>query len=141
MPRSTDLTPLLESAGFGAIKRRSLVFIVSDFISVPGWERPLNLLSRRHEVIAIRLWDPRETNLPDIGPMLIEDAETGEQLYVDTHDGNFRRRFEQAAAERERGLAATFARAGVEGLAISTSEDLVQAIVRIAAQRRARRRN
>jgi hypothetical protein len=73
--------------------------------------------------------------------MLIQDAETGEQLYVDTHDGNFRRRFEQAASERERGLAATFARAGVEGLAISTSEDLVQAIVRIAAQRRARRRN
>ena len=114
---------------------------LSDFISAPGWERPLNLLNRRHEVIAIRLWDPRETILPDIGPMLMQDAETGEQLYVDTHDGNFRRRFEEAAAERERGLAATFTRAGVEGLAISTSEDLVQAIVRIAAQRRARRRN
>jgi uncharacterized protein (DUF58 family) len=137
---ATDLTPLLENA-LRRIKRRSLVFVLSDFISVPGWERPLNLLSRHHEVIAIRLWDPRETILPDIGPMLIQDAETGEQLYVDTHDGNFRRRFEQAAAERERGLAATFARAGVEGLAISTSEDLVQAIVRIAAQRRARRRN
>jgi hypothetical protein len=50
------------------IKKRSLVFIVSDFISVPGWERPLSLLAQRHEVIAIRLWDPREMQLPDVGP-------------------------------------------------------------------------
>jgi hypothetical protein len=54
---------------------------------MPGWERPLNLLNQRHEVLAIRLWDPREIELPDIGHgFRMEDAETGEQLYVDTHD-------------------------------------------------------
>ena len=74
----TDLTPLLTGA-LHAIKTRSLVFIISDFISAPGWEKPLSLLNRRHEVLAIRLWDPREIDLPDIGAVTIEDAETGEQ--------------------------------------------------------------
>ena len=81
-----------------AIKRRSLVVIVSDFISAPGWERPLDLLHRRHEVLAVRLIDPRESELPDVGPIIMEDAETGEQLYVDTGDKGFRRRFAEAAA-------------------------------------------
>ena len=91
----TDLAPLF-NGGLNAIKKRSLVFVISDFISAPGWEKPLNLLSRRHEVIAIRLWDPREVELPDIGPIIMEDAETGEQLYVDTHDKKFRQRFQEA---------------------------------------------
>src|SRR6185436_17466346 len=99
----TSLTPLIEG-GLHAIKRRSLIFIISDFISAPGWERPLNVLSRRHEVLAIRLWDPREVELPDIGPIMIEDAETGEQLFVDTHDRNFRKRFREAAEQREAAL-------------------------------------
>src|SRR5512142_1246307 len=78
----TDLTPLLQG-GLHAIKHRSLVFVVSDFICTPGWAHPLSLLNQRHEVLAIRLWDPREIDLPDIGAVYIEDAETGEQLYVD----------------------------------------------------------
>ena len=93
----TDLTPLLEG-GLNAIKRRSLVFIISDFISEPGWERPLSLLNQRHEVLAMRLWDPREIELPDIGLIIMEDAETGEQLYVDTHDRRFRQRFAAGGA-------------------------------------------
>src|SRR3954465_5812156 len=124
----TDLTPLL-TAGLHSIKRRSLVFIISDFISAPGWERTLSLLNARHEVLAIRLWDPREIELPDIGPIIMEDAETGEQMYVDTHDKKFRQRFKQAAAERESQLAASFRHAGVDALSLSTQEDLVKAIV------------
>jgi uncharacterized protein (DUF58 family) len=135
----TDLTPLLET-GQRAIKRRSLVFIISDFISAPGWERPLNTLNRRHEVIAVRLFDPREVELPDIGPMLMEDAETGEQLYIDTHDRKFRRRFEEAARLRSGTLNEAFARSGVDALSLSTDDDLVRAIARMAALRRRRRR-
>ncbi len=59
-----------------SIKRRSLVFVISDFISEPGWERSLSLLGQRHEVIAVRLYDPREEELPDVGMVLMEDAET-----------------------------------------------------------------
>src|SRR5258706_6231057 len=85
----TNLTPLILGAAH-AIKSRSLVFIMSDFICEPGWERPLTLLNQRHEVIAVRLWDPREVELPDVGPLMMEDAETGAQLYIDTHDKRFR---------------------------------------------------
>ena len=133
----TDLTALL-GAGLHAIKRRSLVFVISDFISAPGWERTLNLLTRRHEVIAIRLWDPREMELPDIGTIIMEDAETGEQLYVDTGDKKFRRRFQEAAQRREAALNEAFQRAGVDALSLSTEDDLVRAIVRFADLRRRR---
>jgi uncharacterized protein (DUF58 family) len=134
----TNLTPLLET-GLHAIKRRSLIFIISDFISVPGWERPLNLLNRRHEILAIRLWDPREVNLPDVGPIFMEDAETGEQVYVDTGDRGFRRRFREAARRREAALDAMFKYAGVDALSLSTEEDLVRAILRFATLRQQRR--
>jgi len=135
----TDLGPLLQ-AGNNAVKRRSLVFVISDFISLPGWERPLSLLNRRHEVLAVRLTDPREVELPDVGPLIMEDAETGEQLYVDTHDAGFRRRFAEAARRREIDVNAAFKRAGVEALSLSTDEDLVRAIVRMATLRRRGRR-
>jgi uncharacterized protein (DUF58 family) len=136
----TDLAPLLETAS-RTLRRRSLVVVVSDFISVPGWERPLELLDRHHEVLAVRLTDPREIELPDVGPILMGDSETGEQLYVDTADKAFRRRFQAAAEARERAIASGFRRAGVEAAHLSTDEDLVRAIVRMAMSRRHRRRN
>jgi len=134
----TDLTPLL-NAGLNTIKRRSLVFIISDFISVPGWERPLSLLNQRHEVLAVRLWDPREVELPDIGPIIMEDAETGEQLYVDTHDKRFRQRFQEASRRREAEMNEAFKHAGVDAMLLSTEEDMVRAIIRFATLRQQRR--
>lgn len=136
---TTDLSPLFYS-GLHAIKKRSLVFVISDFISAPGWEKSLNLLSQRHEVIVIRLWDPSEMELPDIGAIVMEDAETGEQLYVDTHDKKFRQRFKEAAVEREKTLTETFKRAGVDALPLSTEEDLIRAIIRFATIRRQHRK-
>jgi uncharacterized protein (DUF58 family) len=134
----TNLSPLLQ-AGLNTIKRRSLIFVISDFISAPGWERPLRLLNQRHELLAVRLWDPREVELPDVGPIIMEDAETGEQLYVDTHDRKFRQRFQEAAQRREAALNETFKRSGVDFLSLSTGEELVRAIVRLATLRRQRR--
>jgi len=135
----TDLAPLFDVA-LATFKRRSLIIVVSDFISAPGWERSLHLLNQRHEVLAIRLWDPREMSLPDLGLVVMEDAETGEQIYVDTRDKQFRRRFEEAARRREAALSAAFRQAGVDALSLSTEEDLVGALVRFAVRRRYRRR-
>jgi uncharacterized protein (DUF58 family) len=135
----TDLTPLLE-AGQRSIKGRSLVFVISDFISAPGWERPLNLLTQRHEVLAVRLFDRREVELPDVGSLLMEDAETGEQLYVDTHDRGFRRRFREAADRRETTLSDAFKRSGVDAVSLSTDDNLVDSIIRMARRRQKRRR-
>jgi uncharacterized protein (DUF58 family) len=135
----TDLRVLLE-AGLNTFKRRSLVIIVSDFFSEPGWERPLTLLNRRHELIGIRLWDPRETELPDAGLIVVEDSETGDQLTVDTSDPLFRRRFHEAAGRHEAALQEKLTRAGVDLHDVSTEEELVGAIIRMAALRKKRRR-
>jgi uncharacterized protein (DUF58 family) len=131
----TELKAMLEG-GLFAIKKRSLVFVVSDFISVPGWESTLSLLNQRHEVLVVRLWDPSEVELPDVGPVWMEDAETGEQLYVDTHDPRFRARFFEGARAREQALNTAFRRAGVEPWELSTREDLVRAIMRFASIRK-----
>ncbi len=140
LPRAplTDLNKLLQAA-YQAIKRRSLIFVISDFISAPGWDKPLGNLSRRHEVLCVRLTDPRERELPDIGVVVMEDSETGEQLYIDTHDKKFRERFRRAADQREENLKTIFKRVGIDLLPLSTEDDLVRAIVRFATMRKQRK--
>jgi uncharacterized protein (DUF58 family) len=134
---ATDLRDFLRTA-FQLIPRRSLVFVVSDFISAPGWGEPLAHLAQRHEVVAVRLYDPLEMDLPDLGLLVIQDSETGEQLFVDTHDRGFRKRFAAAAERREKALRATFGEAGVDCLEVSTGDDLVDAILRFADLRKRR---
>ena len=122
------------------IARRSLVFVVSDFISAPGWAARLGQLALRHEVVAVRLYDPLESELPDLGLLLFRDAESGEQLFVDTHDPKFRKRFAAAAAKREEGLRTAFREAGVDAMELSTEADLVEEISRFIELRRRRSR-
>jgi uncharacterized protein (DUF58 family) len=137
---TTDLKVLLDAA-LNTLKRRSIVFLLSDFFSEPGWERPLTLLNRRHELIAIRLWDPREVELPDAGVIVVEDAETGEQLTVDTSDPEFRRRLQEVTTRQEALLQENLKRVGVDLFSVSTEEDLVRAIIRLAALRKRHRRS
>lgn len=138
-PRSaaTNLREFFQTA-FQLIPRRSLVFVVSDFISLPGWSEPLAHLSQRHEVLAVRLYDPLEMDLPDLGLLVVQDAETGEQLFVDTHDRAFRKRFAAAADRREKALRTALADAGVDALELSTDGELVDAILRFADLRKRR---
>ncbi len=135
----TRLHELLQSAG-NLMRRRSTVFVVSDFISEPGWEKALAQLAQRHEVLAVRLLDPMELELPDLGLIPIRDAETGEQLMVDTSDAGFRKRFARIAAQREAELRAALVHAGVDTLELSTDDDLVNAIMRFADLRKRRSR-
>ncbi|MEP6791026.1 MAG: VWA domain-containing protein, partial [Ramlibacter sp.] len=135
----TKLSELLDAAN-NLVKRRSTVFVVSDFVSEPGWERPLAHLAQRHEVVAVRLLDPLELELPDLGLLTIRDAETGEQLLVDTHDAGFRRRFASIAAQREAELRQCFVKSGVDALELSTDGDLVDAVVRFTEMRKRRSR-
>lgn len=137
---TTRLHELLQSAA-RLVRRRSTLFVVSDFISEPGWEKALGLLAQRHEVIAVRLLDPLELELPDLGLIPIRDAETGEQLLVDTHDAGFRRRFVQIAAQREAELRQALARASVDTLELSTDDKLVDALMRFTELRKRRSRS
>jgi uncharacterized protein (DUF58 family) len=134
---ATDLAVLLQTA-FALMHRRSLVFIVSDFISAPGWAEPLARIAMRHEVVAVRLYDPLELELPDLGLVPIHDAETGEQLTVDTHDRRFRTRFARIVEQRDLALRATFRQAGVDALELSTDDDLLDAMLRFADLRKRR---
>ncbi len=135
----TDLAQMIE-ASRQAVKRRSVVLVISDFISTPGWERPLSLLAQRHEVIAIRVLDPLEVSLPDLGQLTMTDPETGEQLLVDSSDKQFRARFEKLSAEREKRIAQAMVDAGVDCLSISTQDDLAQAIIGLTELRKRRKK-
>jgi len=134
---ATDLSDFLTTA-LRIMQRRSLVFVVSDFISAPGWAKPLAYLAQRHEIVAVRLYDPLEIELPDLGLVTMRDAETGEQLFVDTHDRAFRKRFAALAERREQELRSAFAQAGVDTLELSTDDNLVDAILRFADLRKRR---
>jgi uncharacterized protein (DUF58 family) len=134
---ATRLRDFLRAA-YQLIPRRSLVFLVSDFLSAPGWSEPLAHLAQRHEILAVRLYDSLEMHLPDFGLLVAQDAETGEQVFVDTHDPAFRRRFAAAAEQREKALRAAFGDAGVDALELSTEDDLVATILRFADLRKRR---
>ncbi|MCY1235949.1 hypothetical protein D9M72_485800 [compost metagenome] len=136
-PGETRLRDLLEQARLVA-RRRSVVFVVSDFISATGWQASLGMLARRHEVVAVRLVDPLELALPDLGLVVLQDAETAEQIFVDTHDPAFRKRFAAAAEAREAELHQAFARAGVQCLTLSTYARLDLALLSFTRQRRYR---
>ncbi|HKA45550.1 MAG TPA: DUF58 domain-containing protein [Burkholderiales bacterium] len=133
----TNLAVLLEKAQ-QVIKRRSVVFVVSDFISTPGWTKGLALLARRHEIVAVRLYDPLEVELPDLGLIVMQDAETGEQLFVDTHDRQFRRRFARGAERREAALRSALTEAGVDCIELATDDDLVDTLMRFTVLRKRR---
>ena len=135
--KSTRLDELLGRA-LQTIKRRSAVFVVSDFISDPGWARALSLLGQRHEVLAVRLYDALEMELPDLGLVVVEDAETGQQLFVDTHDAAFRSRFASLAAGREAALRAALSAAGADCIELSTEDNLVDTLMRFARLRKRR---
>ena len=134
-PSATDLKHVLKDAA-AAIRRRSLVFLVSDFISPLDWEKDLTALAARHDVIAVRLTDLLETRMPDLGLMNFQDAESGEQLFVDTHDRQFQSRFAAAADAREKALQGVFEKCGVDVVELATEDDVMDALVRFAALRK-----
>jgi len=135
--RTTALAVPLRAAQ-GLARRRSMVVIASDFITEPGWERPLTQLAARHDVVALRVVDRREFDLPNVGMIYVEDAETGEQIFVDSDDPEFQRRLRAVADERQAALVAAARTAGVELFTVTTDEDLVRALARIAELRRRR---
>ncbi|MFC4068209.1 DUF58 domain-containing protein [Actinoplanes subglobosus] len=138
--KTTDLTGMLRLAAATTAQRRSLVFVMSDFIGEPGWDRPLAQLTHRHEVVVIRVVDPAELELPDLGLILVEDAETGEQLLVDTSDPLLRARLTEQVGAREAELAAGMRKAGVDAHRITTDQDMLAALVDMVRRSGRRRR-
>jgi uncharacterized protein (DUF58 family) len=138
--KTTDLGEMLRLAAATASRRRSLVFVLSDFLADPGWERSMTMLTHKHEVVVVRLVDPAELDLPDLGVILVEDAETGEQLLVDTSEPLLRGRLTAQVHAREGELAEAMRRAGVDPHRITTDQDLLSALVGMVRHSGRRRR-
>ncbi|MGP3931204.1 DUF58 domain-containing protein [Nonomuraea sp. KM88] len=134
---TTDLAEMLDAAGRLA-RRRALVVVLSDFIGDGDWERSLQRLARRHEVVALRIVDTADDVLPEAGLIVVEDAETGEQLVVDSADPLLRVRFREAVDDRDARLAAGMRRAGVPVHRVDTDRDLAEALVEVVARTRER---
>jgi uncharacterized protein (DUF58 family) len=136
----TDLGDVLHQL-HRVLRRRSLVFLVSDFHSPGGWEAKLAELGRRHDVIAVRIEDPRERELPDVGGVYFQDPETGQQIWVDTSDRKVRGRYRELVAARDAELSQMTRRATVDLLQLSTAGSLVDPLVKFVTFRRRRRWN
>ena len=135
---TTDFAAMLDAA-WSVARRRSLVVVVSDFIGTGGWDRPLLRLAHRHDVVALRVVDAADDHLPEAGLLVVEDAETGEQLLVDSGDPLFRSRLRAGVDERDAVLAGSMRRAGVPLHRIDTDRDLVRALVEVVTSTRWRR--
>ena len=139
-PHASPLGPWLRQAQ-SLIKRRSQVFVLSDFLSPSPWEKALAELAHRHDGIVVRLTDPIESVLPQAGMFWAQDAETGEQIWVDSNDPGLRRRYsEQAVADRQR-LAQAVTQAGMDALELSTQENLTDALLRFVQLRQLKPRH
>ncbi len=137
--RSTDLAGMLRLAAATA-RRRSLIFVISDFLGEGDFASALGQLCVRHEVIAVRVVDRMEYGLPDLGLLLVEDAETGDQLFVDTGDPVFRQRLRALARDREETVAASIGRSGAVAHRVATQDDLTSALIDMVRRSKARRR-
>lgn len=135
---TTNLAAMFDAVAKLA-RRRALIVVISDFIGDGDWERSLLRLVPRHEVVALRVTDAADDDLPDAGLVLVEDTETGEQLLIDSSDPLLRARLGACVAEREAGLAAGMRRAGVPIHRIGTDADLAAALVDVVTSTRRRR--
>jgi uncharacterized protein (DUF58 family) len=135
---TTDLAGMLEAVAVPA-RRRALVVVVSDLIGSGPWMRPLVKLAHRHDVVALRIVDPADDAIPDVGLLVVEDAETGEQMLVDSSDPLFRAGIRSAVAARDAEASDVLRRAAVPLHQVRTDQDLVDVLVRVVAATRWRR--
>ena len=132
--KQTDIEQALEYMT-NSIKKRCTCFVISDFIDEHDFAHALAIANRKHDVVALRVYDPRENKLPPVGMMYLRDAETGEQMWVDTSDKKLREAYEKYAFVREKELDAIFKRSGVDVANIRSDEDYVRALITLFKKR------
>jgi uncharacterized protein (DUF58 family) len=134
---TTDLAAMLDA--IASLARRCLVVVISDFIGTGEWQRPLIRLAHRNDVVALRVVDDADDALPEAGLIVVEDAETGEQVLLDSADPWFRARFRDGVEERDAELRFGMRRARVPLHRVDTSGDLLKILLAVIAETRWRR--
>jgi uncharacterized protein (DUF58 family) len=135
--KGTNIARALEHLG-RVQKRKAVVFVISDF-QTSNYESALKLVARRHDLIAIRITDPHERELPDVGLVTLEDPETGRRGLVDTSDRQVRRHFAEVAARRETQFKAALKSAQTEAIDLSTDRPYTLPLVQFFNKRERRR--
>jgi len=123
----TDIQGALDYLG-KVLKKRSVVFLVSDFLA-EGFEKPMRVLSKRHDLIGVNVVDPREVRLPNVGLIELEDAETGEIFVLDTGSAGVRKRYERLGRERSDHFRELFASMGIDQIEVMTDKDYIPRLV------------
>lgn len=134
----TDISGALEYMG-KTMKKKSVVFLVSDFIG-DDYERPLNILNKRHDVIAVSVTDPREVSLPNVGLIELQDAETGELVVVDTGSAEVRQRYKASSAARAGKLQELMRSMGIDLIKVFTDQDYMRDLMTFFRTRERRAR-
>ena len=117
-------------------KRRCTAFLLSDFYQQKPFVKELQICNRKHDVVAIQVYDRRDSELPDIGLMRVADAETGHEQYLDTSSRRVRTAYHERWQSRQDDLRDTFARSGVDSVSVSTADDYVRQLLMLFKQRR-----
>lgn len=117
------------------MKRRCTSFIISDFYDNKDFSREMEIANRKHDVVAIQVYDPRAKQLPDVGLMKVRDAETGHEMYIDTSSKRLRRQLTAQWLSREQYLRQTFAKSQVDWTAVATNEDFTKALMLLFKKR------
>ena len=130
----TSIAPVMEYLT-QVIKRRCTAFVLSDFMDTKDFRTPLTIANRKHDVVAIQVYDRRIAELPDVGLMKVRDAETGHEQYVDTGSKSVRRAHSEWWRKRSTALSDTFTRSNVDSVSIRTDQDYVAALMSLFAKR------
>ena len=132
--KKTDVGVSLEYLN-KVMKRRCTAFVISDFYTRKDFSKELRIANKKHDVVAIQVYDPRAKDMPDIGLMKVIDAETGHEMYVDTHDVRLRKEHKRYWMEREKRLHDTLSQSRVDSVAIATDDDYVKMLMSLFAKR------
>ncbi len=130
----TDISQVLKFMT-NAIKKRCTTFLISDFIDKEGFKDALTIAGRKHDVVAIQVYDRRETELPSVGLMKMKDAETGEERWVDTSSAAVRKAYEEWWDGRQKRMDDAFKKSRVDSVSIRTEDDYVKALITLFDKR------
>ncbi len=130
----TDISQVLKYLT-NAIKKRCTAFIISDYIDNGNYSHALTIANRKHDMVAIQVYDNRETEIPKVGLMKIKDAETGVEKWVDTSSSSVRKTYREWWNKRQRQMDDTFKKSHVDSVSIRTDEDYVKALIALFHKR------
>lgn len=132
--RKTDLSVALRFLT-NVIKKKCTTFMISDFIAESDYNNALTIANRKHDIVALQVYDSLETALPSVGLMKVQDFETGEEQWIDTSSKKVRNQFGQWWKDRQASVKGSFNRSGVDNVSISTDQDYVKALLALFKMR------